>query len=219
MDAVAGGAFLSLTINQATALMEKMAFNQGWNEERTQTRKRGGGMHQLKEVDMLSIKIDLLMKRLDKRAREKKKVMHIHDSRMTCEECGDTGHLGSSCLELQEDVNYFNNNSNYYRPQQNQGWNQQQRPDYSGNYQGNNSFNQPPLRELVLNQGKLMDRLSKKLASNDKTLEIINNRMDNFSTSIKNQLSFNKMLESQLQQLANIVSANQGKIPGQPENL
>jgi hypothetical protein len=34
MDAAAGGAFLSLTIPQAIALMEKMASNQGWNEER-----------------------------------------------------------------------------------------------------------------------------------------------------------------------------------------
>jgi hypothetical protein len=86
MDAAAGGAFLSLTINQATALVEKMASNQGWNEERTQTRKRGGGMHQLKEVDMLPAKMDLLMKRLDERAGEKKEAMHIHDSHMTCEE-------------------------------------------------------------------------------------------------------------------------------------
>jgi hypothetical protein len=61
------------------------------------------------------------------------------------------------------------------------------------------------LGELVLNQGKLMDNLSKKLESNDKVLETINNRMDNFSTIIKNQLSFNKMLKSQLQQLANDV--------------
>jgi hypothetical protein len=197
VDAAAGGALLSLTINQAIALVEKMASNQVWNEERTQTRKRGGGMHQLKEVDMLSTKMDLLMKRLDERAGEKKEVMHIHDSCMTCEECGDTGHSRSNCPELQEDVNYLNNNNNnYYRPQQNQGWNQQQRPNHSGNYQGNNSFNQPPLGELVLNQGKLMDGLSKKLASNDKTLEIINNRMDKFSTAIKNQLNFNKMLES-----------------------
>jgi hypothetical protein len=48
MDVAARGAFLSLTINQAIALMEKMPSNQGWNEERTQTRKRGGGMHQLR---------------------------------------------------------------------------------------------------------------------------------------------------------------------------
>jgi len=45
MDAAAGGAFLSLTISQATTLVEKMASNQSWNEERTQTRKKGGGMH------------------------------------------------------------------------------------------------------------------------------------------------------------------------------
>ena len=43
-----------------------------------------------------------------------------------------------------------------------------------------------------------MDNLSKKLASNDKMLENINNIMDNFSTAIKNQISFNKMIESQL---------------------
>jgi hypothetical protein len=44
MDVAAGGAFLSLTIRDVTALVEKIASNQGWNEERTQTRKRGG-MH------------------------------------------------------------------------------------------------------------------------------------------------------------------------------
>ena len=64
MDVVARGAFLSLTIPAAIALVEKMASNQGWNEERLQTCKRGGGMHQLKEVDMLSTKMDLLIKKL-----------------------------------------------------------------------------------------------------------------------------------------------------------
>jgi hypothetical protein len=99
MDAATGGAFLSLTIRDATTLVEKMAFNQGWNKERTQTRKRGG-MHQLKEVDMLYAKMDLLIKRLDDRASENKEVMHIHDSRMTCEEYGGTRHSGHNCLEI-----------------------------------------------------------------------------------------------------------------------
>jgi hypothetical protein len=74
-------------------------------------------MHQLKEADMMTAKVDLLIKRLKDQMGEKKEVMHIHDSRMTCEECGDTRHSGSNCPELQEDVNYMNNN---YRPQQNQ---------------------------------------------------------------------------------------------------
>ena len=71
MDATAGGAFLSLTLPSATTFVEKMASNQSQNEEHTQTCKRGGGMHQLKEVDMLSAKMDLLMKKLKDRANEK----------------------------------------------------------------------------------------------------------------------------------------------------
>ena len=57
MNVATRGAFLSLTLPIAIALVEKMASNQRWNEERVQTRKRGGGMHQLKEVDMLSAKM------------------------------------------------------------------------------------------------------------------------------------------------------------------
>jgi hypothetical protein len=123
-----------------------MASNQSWNEERVQPRRRGG-MHQLEEADMLTAKVDLLIKRLEDQMGEKKEVMHIHDSRMTCEEFGDIGHSGSNCPKLQEDVNYINNNNNYH-PQQNQGWNQQQWPNYQGNYQDNynyNASNQPPL--------------------------------------------------------------------------
>ena len=94
MDAAAGGAFLSLTLPAVTTLVEKMASNQGCNEECAQTRKRGGGIHQIKEVDMLSTKMDLLMKKLEDRANEKQEIMHIHDSCMTNEVCGNTGHSG-----------------------------------------------------------------------------------------------------------------------------
>jgi hypothetical protein len=111
---------LPLNLADATSLVKKMAFSQSWNEEHVQPHKREGGMHQLKEVDMLTAKIDLLIKRLEDQMGKMKEVMHIHDSCMTCEECRDTGHSGSNCPELQEDVNYINNNNNY-RPQQNQG--------------------------------------------------------------------------------------------------
>ena len=59
--------------------------------------------------------------------------MQIHDSHMTCEECRNTRDSGNSCPKTQEDVNFVNNN-NYSRPQQNQGRNKQQRPNYQGNY-------------------------------------------------------------------------------------
>jgi len=64
-----------------------------------------------------------------------------------------------------------------------------------------------------------MDNLSNKLASNDKMLENINNRMNNFSTAIKNQISFSKMIESELNQIAAVVPATDPGIPSQPEGL
>jgi hypothetical protein len=65
-----------------------------------------------------------------------------------------------------------------------------------------------------------MDHMSKKIASNDKILENISTRMDTFTFAIKNQLSFNKMIESQIAQLvAAVPPANKGKISGQQEDL
>jgi hypothetical protein len=65
-----------------------------------------------------------------------------------------------------------------------------------------------------------MEGLSKKLATNDKILENINNRMDNLSSAIKNQHSFNKMIESQIAQLTAVVPpTDKGKILGQPKDL
>jgi ABC-type transporter Mla subunit MlaD len=61
-----------------------------------------------------------------------------------------------------------------------------------------NNLNEPPLREMIVNQNKVIDNMSRKIASNDKVLETINNRMDSFTSAIKNQLSFNKMIESQI---------------------
>ena len=47
----------------------------------------------------------------------------------------------------------------------------------------------------------------------------MNNRMDSFSLAIKNQHSFNKMIESQIARLAAAVpSTDKGKFPRQPED-
>jgi len=58
VDAAAGGAFLSLIIDGAKVLIEKMVANQSWGEEHKQQK----GMHSTKEADMLATKIDLLKK-------------------------------------------------------------------------------------------------------------------------------------------------------------
>jgi hypothetical protein len=63
IDAAAGGSFFALSIEEAHKLVEKMVSNQSWDEEYTQTHTRK--VHQLEEVDMLTAKIDLLMKKLE----------------------------------------------------------------------------------------------------------------------------------------------------------
>ncbi len=63
IDAAAGGSFFTIIMEEAHKLIEKMASNQSWDEERTWTRTRK--VHQLEEVDMLTAKIDLLMKKLE----------------------------------------------------------------------------------------------------------------------------------------------------------
>ena len=76
------------------------------------------------------------------------------------------------------------------------------------------------MRELIAGQSRLMEGLSKKVATNDKILENTNNRMDSFASAIKNQHSFNKMIESQIAQLAAVIPPlDKGKILGQPEDL
>jgi len=73
-----------------------------------------------------------------------------------------------------------------------------------------------------------MDNLSKKLVSNGKMLENINNRMHNFSNALinhvfaacrLNQISFNKMIESHLNRIAVAVPATNPGIPSQPKGL
>jgi hypothetical protein len=76
------------------------------------------------------------------------------------------------------------------------------------------------LRELDAGQSRLIDQISKKIASNDKILENISSRMDIFASAIKNQHSFNKIIESQIAQLAAAVPpSDKGKILGQIEDL
>jgi len=66
----------------------------------------------------------------------------------------------------------------------------------------------------------MSDSINKKLHANDKMLENINAKLDDFSSAIKNQLSFNKMLETQLAQLAAVIpSFEKGRIPSKPEEF
>ena len=79
-------------IGKATALIEKMVSNQGWNEEHSQPRTKGG-MHTIKETDMLAAKLDLLLKKIDEGNQLQMSVpVHAMNSYYMCEVCGEGGH-------------------------------------------------------------------------------------------------------------------------------
>ena len=82
------------------ALIEKMVSNQGWSEDKLQPQE--DGMHTMEETDMLAVKLDLLIKCLDKHGAIKGAtygtVQSLY-SHIPCEMCGDFGHSGKDCLE------------------------------------------------------------------------------------------------------------------------
>ena len=114
------------------------------------------------------------------------------------------GHSENDCPETREEAAYINNG---FRPQggnnqsqfqgNNIGWNNQSRPQGGNlNFNSNYNSNQPSLKDLVLGQAKINENISKTLTYNDKIFENINSKLENLSSSIKNQLSFNKIIET-----------------------
>ena len=75
-------------------------------------------MHFVKEADMLAMKIDLLLKKFEDYSQDKAKMETLQalETRMTCEVCGNVGHLGDNCLETREEVMFFSGNNNGFRP-------------------------------------------------------------------------------------------------------
>jgi len=144
---------------------------------------------------MLAAKMDLLMKRLESPHQEANQVM---DSRMTCETCGETGHMGNSCPITQEEAHFVganNSNNSGFRPQQD--WNSKPNLPFSQR-QGmnfNNNF-QPTLKDLVYGQKQINDNINKKFLANDKILESLARQLEGINSVIKNQLSFKKMIET-----------------------
>jgi hypothetical protein len=202
IDAAARGSFFALSIEEAHKLIEKMASNQSWHDERTPSHTRK--VHQLEEMDMLTIKIDLLMKKLENPGLDHLKKV---DARVTCEECGETGHMGVNCPTVYQDANFVGHSNNGFCSNQcfNSRWNKPNFP-FDNRQQGgkgqNFNRNEPQLRDIIKDQLRINDEFGKKIHATDKLLENISAKIDSFMVATQNQLSFNKILETQIQQIA-----------------
>ena len=146
--------------------MEKIASNQGWSQGSIQTCNKREEVPE--EVCALSTKMDVLLNWLEQLANYKKDRQAIQDAFNSQNVCGE--YLGVDSPEYQADANIVINNS--APQQQRQGWNQQQqRSNYQGKYSENyyNSSNpkQPSLQNLILEQARINENISKKLTFKD----------------------------------------------------
>jgi hypothetical protein len=163
IDAATGGSFFALSITEARELIEKMASSQSWIDERTQTRTRK--VHELEEVDMLTTKIDLLMNKLEDPSLDHHKMV---DTCMTCEECGETYHMGVNCSMVHQDINIVRNSNNGFCSNHdfNSGWNKPNFPfdksQHGGNEQ-NFNMNEPSLRDIIIDQVKINEDFGKRI--------------------------------------------------------
>jgi hypothetical protein len=151
IDAATGGSFFTLSIEEARKLVEKMASNQSWDEERTQTRTR----------KVLTTKIDLLMKKLENPGLDHLKMV---DARVTCEECEGTCHMGINCLTVSQDVDFIGNSNNGFCSNQgfNVGWNKPSFPfdNYQLGGMGQNFHrNHPSLRDIIRDQVRINEEI------------------------------------------------------------
>jgi hypothetical protein len=216
IDATAGGSFFALSIEEPRKLIENMSSNQSWDDDHTLSCTRK--VHQLEEVDMLTAKIDLLMKKLEDPSLDHLKMV---DARVMCEECRETCHMGINCPTVCQDANFVGHSNNDYHPNKgfNARWNKPNFP-FDNRQQGGSGqkFNRSEqfLKEIVWDQLRINSKIAKKLLANDKVLEGIDSNMDNFIVVVQNKLNFNKTLEIRIAQLATTLPhPNVGDFPGQ----
>ena len=62
-----------------------------------------------------------------------------------------------------------------------------------------------------MKEAKNTEYLSKKVAANEKSLENLGVKLEGLTTAVKSQLSFNKMLETQLSQLAAALPSSEAR--------
>jgi hypothetical protein len=159
----------------------------------------------VEKEDMLEGKIDSLMRKLEKMEIEKKKAQD-------CEECREYGHVHKDCPDEAKVLDHMRKGdllNFHYR---------QGRPQFNAS---SSILNSVPLRIQLKNfmdeQAKINKDTITKFKAIDKVLENIDSKVTEVGSSIHQVLNMMKMLETQVGQLTGRLSANEGKLPGQPK--
>jgi hypothetical protein len=218
IDASTGGSIIELTPTEAFTLFKKVTDNDTWASSGrllpVQPTGNIKGVLQVEKEDILERKIDSLMRRLEKMEIEKKEAQDLKavEARSTCEECREYGHAHKDCPEEAKLLDYMRKGDlPIFRYTQG-------RPQFNASSSIPNSV---PLRiqlkDFMDEQVKInMDTITKFKAIY-KVLENIDSKVTEVGRSNHQVLNMMKMLETQVGQLAERLSANEGKLPGQPK--
>jgi hypothetical protein len=172
------------------------------------------GVLLVEKEDLLEGKIDSLMRRLEKMEIEKKEAQDLKaaEARFTCEECGEYGHFQKDCPE-EVKMLYYMRKGDLPNFRYGQG-----RPQFNAT---SSILNSVPLRmqlkDFMDEQAKINKDTVTKFKATDKVLENIDSKVTEVGSSNHQVLNMMKMLETQLGQLVGRLSANEGKLPGQPQ--
>jgi hypothetical protein len=134
------------------------------------------------------------------------------EARSTCEECREYGHVHKDCPEEAKVLDYMRKGDlPIFRYRQG-------RPQFNASSSIPNSV---PLRiqlkDFMDEQAKINKDTITKFKSIYKVLENIDSKVTEVGSSNHQVLNMMKMLETQVGQLAERLSANEGKLPGQPK--
>ncbi|XP_010247674.1 PREDICTED: uncharacterized protein LOC104590651 [Nelumbo nucifera] len=205
MDAAAGGSINNKTPKVAHALIEEMAANNyQCHSERAQVRRQPD-LHNVDTYIALFAQISALSKKIDEMQLA---TMHVHA--VACEWCGG-GHISTECqvgnqfMQSPEQVDFVGNlqrqQGNHYPRAFNPGW--RNHPNLSWSDQ--NVVKPLPQNFTQLEKKSNLEELMTKFISSAET------RFQNQEASIKN-------LETQVGQLAQILSSRvQGTLPSNTE--
>ncbi|XP_022883520.1 uncharacterized protein LOC111400337 [Olea europaea var. sylvestris] len=216
IDASAGGSVMTLDVDEAYDLYEKIAENQSmWPTDREAPRKTSG-LHNVDAMTALAVQMEVLTMKMDNLS---KSVNMVHQSPPVCEGCG-ADHASTRCPLASTHVNQFKEVSyalNFQRQQNNPfsntfnpGW--KNHPNFSwsnnqGQEQGRSNQNKPPGFQQQQQQGRrpsLEDLLAQYITKTEINFQ-------NQQASIKN-------LEQQVGQIVAALSSRaQGTLPSNIE--
>jgi hypothetical protein len=168
----------------------------------------------VEKEDILEGKIDLLMWRLENTEIEKKKAQDLKaaEARSTCEECGEYGHVHKDCPEEAKVLDYMRKGD---LPNFRYG---QGRPQFNAS---SSILNLVPLRiqlkDFMDEQANINKDTVTKFKAIDKVLGNTDSKVMKVGSSNHQVLNMIKMIETQVGQVARRLSANEGKLPGQPQ--